>query len=48
MLDKSLIDHWIKVSDQESFAMSRKLIKNGLLAGTYKKEFLKNLYNEVA
>ncbi|RGB28492.1 tryptophan synthase beta subunit-like PLP-dependent enzyme [Rhizophagus diaphanus] len=33
LLDKSLIDHWIKVNDQESFSMSRKLIKNGLLAG---------------
>ncbi|RIA96881.1 pyridoxal-phosphate dependent enzyme [Glomus cerebriforme] len=33
ILDKSLIDSWIKVIDQESFAMSRRLINNGLLAG---------------
>ncbi|CAI2164990.1 18984_t:CDS:10 [Funneliformis geosporum] len=33
ILDMSLIDSWMRVSDQESFAMSRKLINDGLLAG---------------
>ncbi|CAG8672818.1 14002_t:CDS:2, partial [Dentiscutata heterogama] len=33
ILDVSLIDAWIKVSDKESFATARKLISEGFMAG---------------
>ncbi|RHZ50556.1 hypothetical protein Glove_495g21 [Diversispora epigaea] len=33
ILDLTLIDEWIKVSDQDSFVMARKLINEGFLAG---------------
>ncbi|RIB27049.1 tryptophan synthase beta subunit-like PLP-dependent enzyme [Gigaspora rosea] len=33
ILDVSLIDAWIKVSDKESFAAARKLISEGFMAG---------------
>jgi len=34
VLDRSLVDHWIKTSDKESFVMARRLIKSeGLFVG---------------
>jgi cystathionine beta-synthase len=34
VLDRSLVDTWIKTSDEESFTMSRRLIRTeGLLCG---------------
>ena len=34
VLDRSLVDSWIKAGDQESFTMSRRLIRTeGLLCG---------------
>lgn len=35
-LDRSVVDQWVKVSDQESLPMARRLIKDeGLLCGKY-------------
>nr|CAG8504541.1 11121_t:CDS:10 [Entrophospora candida] len=34
VLDRSLIDLWMKISDKDSFTMARKLIAEGFLAGS--------------
>jgi cystathionine beta-synthase len=36
VLDRSVVDEWMKIGDKEAFSMSRRLIRDeGLLCGEY-------------